>query len=59
MTRMEENAHRLAGALGRHADPQTVERLASLLDYDPKQLRQDMIDLYQLVLETEWAGAWE
>lgn len=52
--RMKENARRLAGTLGRRSDPQTIERLADILDYLPDQLRQDIKDLYQVTLETEW-----
>ena len=43
--RMNENALRLAGALERHADRPTVERLASILDYVPDQLQEDIRSL--------------
>ena len=51
MTRTQENAHRLAAALERHAaDPRTVERLAAILDYLPEQLQED-IDALAAMLE--------
>lgn len=43
--RMNKNALRLAGALERHADRQTVERLATILDYMPEQLQEDIRSL--------------
>lgn len=43
--RMNENALRLAGALERHADRPTVERLATILDYVPDQLQEDIRSL--------------
>ena len=50
MTRTQENAHRLAAALDRHAaDPRTVERLAQLLNYLPEQLREDIAALAALL----------
>lgn len=53
MTRTQENAHRLAAALERHAaDPRTVERLAAILDYLPEQLRED-IDALAVMLEEQ------
>ena len=50
-TRTEENARRLAGALERHSDPLTVERLAAILDYHPLQLTEDIQALAQLMEE--------
>jgi len=50
-TRTEGNARRLAGALERHSDPRTVERLAAILDYHPPQLAEDIQALAQLMEE--------
>lgn len=47
--RMNENALRLAGALERHADRPTVERMATILDYMPDQLQEDIKALAQVM----------
>lgn len=50
-TRTRENVRRLAGALERHSDPRTVDRLAEILDYLPAQLAEDIRALAQLTEE--------
>lgn len=43
--RLYRNAHRIAIALYQHNSPQTVKRLAPILNYDERQLTADMQDL--------------
>lgn len=52
-----ENARRLAGALLRHMDSRTVQRLALILDYLPGQLETDIQDLFELVENADEPGA--
>lgn len=54
MTKDHSNAHRLAKALyDRNPDDLTVARLSLLLDYDPGQLRRDIISLTSYMEELE------
>lgn len=57
MTRDRINSHRLAKALyDRNPDDLTVARLSLLLDYDPGQLRRDIISLTSYLEELENAS---
>lgn len=51
--RRKQNARRLAGALERHADRPTVERLATILDYVPDQLLEDIRSLAELIKDLD------
>jgi hypothetical protein len=48
--RVRDNAGRLASVLFDYADDYSrVERLAKILDYEPRQLQQDMKDIRKVV----------
>lgn len=55
--RARENAHRLAGAIERHAaEAGDVERLAAVLNYQREQLQEDAQSLLQYIERLEAAA---
>ena len=54
MDRVKENAKRIANALDRNTtDSQTVNQLAHILNYEPKQLQKDIQSLLQYIRNME------